>query len=201
MIQTCWCGNQFDDDFTYTGQPRSSGPRRKYCSQSCASVTQQHLQQGRSLLCLDCGTGPFHNLSSHVFKTHGTVREYRQRHGIPSRQPLVSKFVSDAQRWDMLERIREGHRYQAPRRRVCNKGHRMVGHNVMTDRDGNRRCRACFNQWHRDYNRKRRVPKPQSTCEWCGQKFVPTVRHQRFHPRGTHRCYSLWWFHKNQGAR
>lgn len=38
----------------------------------------------------------------------------------------------------------------------CRRGHLMTGRNVMETAGGNRRCRTCFNRWHRDFHRELR---------------------------------------------
>jgi hypothetical protein len=38
----------------------------------------------------------------------------------------------------------------------CSRGHEYTPETTMRAKNGTRRCRVCFNAWHREYSRKRR---------------------------------------------
>ena len=55
--------------------------------------------------CLECGKGGFKTLARHLSTAHGMKpREYRKKHGIPSKQSLSAKSYSEARRKMAQER-------------------------------------------------------------------------------------------------
>jgi len=122
----------------------------------------------RCLYCPDCGDGPFVMLGVHVTKRHGRERRRQmEREGVVMVMPKTSRLMTV----ELAERGIVGR----PRQTLCNRGHPLVGRNVVRKSNGTRTCRRCMNALARGYlELEERV----CACRKCDRRFMPRRSNQ-----------------------
>lgn len=124
----------------------------KDCTRTAWQKRREYVEGWRDKWCLECGEGPFIQLTRHISQRHDRTT-YVAAHGVP--------VDSDDYRYMALERVKDRiddgvlKRWGgSSRRRVCKRGHRLAGSNIMHGKSG-RKCRKCNNMMTRERRRKR----------------------------------------------
>lgn len=166
---------------TFAGCERSSRPSEPWCS---AHLPQREVAGWRDRYCRICGFGPRVSLVMHVIIFHDGVKAYRRRFGVDA---LMSESLRSNQRTIWSDRIKGGVVTLPRRQRLCDRGHRLAGDNVIArvlpDGRIHRTCRRCSAEqdrrrklaklaWHRNKRRRK--------CRWCRDWFMPRHPNQRY---------------------